>query len=150
MGVKLEVLRLEDCNLSTVPREIESCGDLTHLSFAVNQMRELPEWVRLPLQLRELDLSGNSLGRLNRCLRTNGQLRILNLSYNPPLEVHAALDNFNNRHSRALTLMQLVNSLPCLEQLNITKNDRSAWSSHSWQQIQNVQAKAPARLQLLV
>eukprot|EP01119_Soliformovum_irregulare_P012881 TRINITY_DN3370_c0_g1_i1.p1 TRINITY_DN3370_c0_g1~~TRINITY_DN3370_c0_g1_i1.p1 ORF type:complete len:2124 (-),score=675.67 TRINITY_DN3370_c0_g1_i1:56-5518(-) len=78
----LNIIFLDNCNLTSVPAEIHKCVNLNTLDLHGNHISTLPPTFFQMPNLTHLDLSNNALYSIDPLIGSMSNLKILNLGYN--------------------------------------------------------------------
>lgn len=78
---RLNVLNLEDCDLTEVPESIKRFPNLRWLSLGSNRIQVIPSWLGLCQRLNSLDLSSNPINSIESEFSGIGTLETLHLSH---------------------------------------------------------------------
>ena len=132
MPKNLEVLKLENCDLSEFPKILEYSPNLLELSLANNIIGKLPKDMKHLATLHNLDISGNRIETLSNSIIDLTYLRKLNLSDNLLTELPNEMEKLSNLQYLDISQNDLqdppyglINRLKSLEELNVRFNDFS-------------------------
>ena len=105
--LKLEVLRLANNDITSIPRQIENLVKLRELVLSGNGICMIPDNVFQLSELRVLDMSSNTVSYIPDGLAKLAKLRVLNFRCNPLLTLPAELERLKSLETMDFTETRL-------------------------------------------
>ena len=118
-------LFLQDCNLTSVPKELKSFTKIEGTNLGGNQVSTLPEWISEFRNLKYINANGNKISRIPDWIKYLKNLEYLNLSYNNITKIPEIIGTLKNlkifyiNNCPIETIYKSFPNLPSLEHFDI-------------------------------